>query len=139
MTDWGLHIYYKIVRLVNKTSVDRKGFPWNLIENSNSKATYVKGTCPQADSLFERGMLFTVPSCLTDEDESDIISCVSVGFEPSRRVPENETYELSCRNLAVLNWRRQCAMFCAPNSTLSPVSITACERPEVQESDNRLH
>jgi hypothetical protein len=73
MTDWGLHIYYKIVRLVNKTSVDRKGFPWNLIENSNSKATYVKGTCPQTDILFERSMLFTVPSCLTDEDESDII------------------------------------------------------------------
>ena len=41
MTDWGLHIYYKIVRLVNKTSVDRKGFPWNLIETS--KPTYVEG------------------------------------------------------------------------------------------------
>jgi hypothetical protein len=71
MTDWGLHIHYKIVSLVNKTSVDRKGFPWNLPENS--KASLVKGTCPQADSLFKSSILFTVPSCLTDEDESDII------------------------------------------------------------------
>ncbi len=73
MTDWGLHIYSNIVSLVKKTSVDKKGFPWNLAENRDSKPEYAKGTCPQADSLFERTVLLTVPSCLTKADEDDLI------------------------------------------------------------------
>lgn len=73
MTGWGLHIYYNIVSLVNRTSTDKKGFPWNLAENQNSKVNYSKGTCPVADSLFERSILLAIPSSLTDEDETDII------------------------------------------------------------------
>ena len=73
MTDWGLHIYFNIVSLVNKTSTDRKGFPWSLAENRESKASYAKGTCPFADSLFERSILLTIPSCLTPQDEDDIL------------------------------------------------------------------
>ncbi|MGB7434174.1 MAG: hypothetical protein WBW49_02060, partial [Candidatus Acidiferrum sp.] len=73
MSDWGLHIYYNIVSLVNKTSVDKKGFPWNLAENQNSKVNYAKGSCPVADSLFERSILLAIPSCLTEKDENDII------------------------------------------------------------------
>lgn len=73
MTDWGLHIYSNIVSLVKKTSVDKKGFPWNLAENRDSKPEYAKGTCPQADSLFERSVLLTIPSVLTKADEDDII------------------------------------------------------------------
>jgi dTDP-4-amino-4,6-dideoxygalactose transaminase len=73
MTDWGLHIYYNIVSLVNKTSVDKKGFPWNLAENQNSIVNYAKGSCPVADSLFERSILLAIPSCLTEKDENDII------------------------------------------------------------------
>jgi dTDP-4-amino-4,6-dideoxygalactose transaminase len=73
MTDWGLHIYSNIVSLVTKTSTDGKGFPWSLAENRESKASYAKGTCPFADSLFERSILLTIPSCLTQEDEGDIL------------------------------------------------------------------
>jgi 8-amino-3,8-dideoxy-alpha-D-manno-octulosonate transaminase len=73
MTDWGLHIYSNIVSLVNQTSVDQAGFPWKLAENSGSKHDYAKGTCPVADSLFERSILLAIPSCLTEPDEDDII------------------------------------------------------------------
>ena len=73
MTDWGLHIYYNIVSLVNKTSTDGKGFPWTLAENRDSKLQYGKGTCPVADNLFERSILLAIPSCLTETDEDEII------------------------------------------------------------------
>jgi 8-amino-3,8-dideoxy-alpha-D-manno-octulosonate transaminase len=73
MTDWGLHIYSNIVSLVNKTSVDGRGFPWNLEQNRDSKRDYAKGACPTADSLFERSILLAIPSCLTEADEDDII------------------------------------------------------------------
>lgn len=73
MTDWGLHIYSNVVSLLNKTSIDGKGFPWSLAENRDSKPQYAKGTCPVADSLFERSILLAIPSCLTELDENDII------------------------------------------------------------------
>jgi dTDP-4-amino-4,6-dideoxygalactose transaminase len=73
MTDWGLHIYSNIVSLVNKTSTDGKGFPWNLAENRDSKMQYAKGTCPVADDLFERSILLAIPSCLSEKDEDEII------------------------------------------------------------------
>jgi 8-amino-3,8-dideoxy-alpha-D-manno-octulosonate transaminase len=73
MTDWGLHIYSNIASLINKTSVDKKGFPWNLSENKHSETNYHKGACPVADSLFERSILLAIPSCLTEQDEEEII------------------------------------------------------------------
>jgi 8-amino-3,8-dideoxy-alpha-D-manno-octulosonate transaminase len=73
MTQWGLHIYYNIASLVNKTGVDQRNTPWSLAENSESHPEYQKGTCPYADSLFERSILLAVPSCLTNRDEQDII------------------------------------------------------------------
>jgi dTDP-4-amino-4,6-dideoxygalactose transaminase len=73
MTEWGLHIYSNIVSLVNKTSTDGKGFPWNLAENRDSKMQYAKGTCPVADDLFERSILLAIPSCLSKTDEDEII------------------------------------------------------------------
>jgi dTDP-4-amino-4,6-dideoxygalactose transaminase len=73
MNDWGLHIYYNIASLVNKTSVDGRGFPWKLAENAGSNREYVKGTCPAADTLFERSILVAIPSNLTEEDEIDIV------------------------------------------------------------------
>jgi dTDP-4-amino-4,6-dideoxygalactose transaminase len=72
MTGWGLHIYYNIVSLVRKTSV-APGFPWNLAENQGLIPEYGKGTCPVADSLFERSVLLPIPSCLSADDEADII------------------------------------------------------------------
>lgn len=73
MTDWGLHLYYNIASLVKQTSVDGRGFPWKLAENAGSKVCYDKGTCPVADSLFERSVILPIPSCLTKRDEDDII------------------------------------------------------------------
>lgn len=74
MTDWGLHLYYNNVSLLQKSSVDGKGFPWNLPANSESVTKYDKGTCPVADSLFERSVLLPIPSCLKASDEDDIIA-----------------------------------------------------------------
>ena len=74
MTEWGLHIYYNIPSLVHKTAVDKKNAPWSLAENSGSRTEYGKGTCPHADSLFERSCLLAIPSCLTTQDEDDIIA-----------------------------------------------------------------
>ncbi len=73
MTDWGLHLYYNIVSLVRKTSVDLNGFPWKLAENKPLQHSYEKGTCPAADALFERSIVLPIPSCLTARDEDDII------------------------------------------------------------------
>ena len=72
MTDWGLHLYYNNVSLVKKTSV-AAGFPWDLAENRGLVPEYQKGTCPVADSLFERSVLLPIPSCLSSRDEDDII------------------------------------------------------------------
>jgi len=73
MTDWGLHLYTANVSLARKTSVDSKGFPWKLAENAGLGGGYDKGTCPVADSLFERSILIAIPSCLTRREEDDII------------------------------------------------------------------
>lgn len=73
MTDWGLHVYFNIPSLVNKTSVDKKGSPWKLSENQDSAPNYQKGICPVADSLFARSILLAIPSCLTEQDEEDIV------------------------------------------------------------------
>jgi 8-amino-3,8-dideoxy-alpha-D-manno-octulosonate transaminase len=74
MEDWGLHLYYNILSLVYRTSNDRSGFPWNLAENKDSTARYERGTCPQADDLFARSLLLAIPSCLSPQDETDIIT-----------------------------------------------------------------
>jgi 8-amino-3,8-dideoxy-alpha-D-manno-octulosonate transaminase len=73
MTDWGLHLYYNNISLVNQGSVDGRGFPWTLTENAGLGGRYGKGTCPKADSLFERSILLPIPSCLTKRDEDDVI------------------------------------------------------------------
>jgi 8-amino-3,8-dideoxy-alpha-D-manno-octulosonate transaminase len=73
MTDWGLHLYYNNPSLVNHASNDRSGFPWTLKENAGLARKYDKGTCPVADSLFERSILLAIPSNLTAADEDDII------------------------------------------------------------------
>jgi dTDP-4-amino-4,6-dideoxygalactose transaminase len=73
MTDWGLHLYYNIVSLVNRRSVDGWGFPWKLAENAGSDIRYEKGACPLADDLFERSIIMSIPSCLSSKDEDDIV------------------------------------------------------------------
>ncbi len=74
MTSWGLHLYYNIPSLVHRTGIDRRNAPWSLAENKDSHTSYDKGTCPNADSLFERTNLLAIPSNLTARDEDDIIA-----------------------------------------------------------------
>jgi dTDP-4-amino-4,6-dideoxygalactose transaminase len=73
MPDWGLHLYTNNTSLLKRASVDAGGFPWNLAENAESHPSYERGTCPVADSLFERSIIIAVPSCLTQQDEDEII------------------------------------------------------------------
>ncbi|HVN80050.1 MAG TPA: DegT/DnrJ/EryC1/StrS family aminotransferase [Terriglobia bacterium] len=73
MTEWGLHLYYNIVSLVDHRSGDEGGFPWKLAENSALRMKYEKGSCPVADDLFERSILLPIPSCLTIKDEDEIV------------------------------------------------------------------
>jgi dTDP-4-amino-4,6-dideoxygalactose transaminase len=44
-----------------------------MAENAALPQRYAKGACPVADSLFERSIIMSIPSCLTAEDEDDII------------------------------------------------------------------
>jgi len=74
LADYGLHIYSNIKSLVDKASTDRLGTPWTLVENRDSQVGYEKGTCPVADDLFDRSIILTIPSCLTVQDENDIIA-----------------------------------------------------------------
>ena len=83
MTDWGLHLYYNIASLHQRTSVDPSGFPWTVPSNADSNQSYAKGTCPVADSLFERSIVIPIPSCLTAQDEEDIVQA----FEKTMSVP----------------------------------------------------
>ena len=72
LEDYGLHIYFNIPALVQKTGTDRRGTPWTLEENQASNVTYTRGCCPQSDSLFARTQLLTIASCLCKRDEDDI-------------------------------------------------------------------
>ncbi|NWG13252.1 MAG: DegT/DnrJ/EryC1/StrS family aminotransferase [Acidobacteria bacterium] len=73
MTEWGLHLYYNNLSLVQHASNDPSGSPWALKENAGLSREYGKGTCPVADGLFERSILLAIPSNLTAGDEDDII------------------------------------------------------------------
>jgi dTDP-4-amino-4,6-dideoxygalactose transaminase len=73
LSEFGLHLYYNNLSMVLRNSMDGRGFPWNLAENKDLPRSYGKGTCPVADSLFERSILLAIPSCLTRQDEDDII------------------------------------------------------------------
>ncbi len=73
LSEYGLHIYSNIFGLVKKLSIDGRGTPWTLQENSGSNVEYTKTTCPIADILFDRSVLVVIPSCLTEDDEADII------------------------------------------------------------------
>ena len=73
MSNWGLHLYTNNASLLHRASTDTRGFPWKLAENAESHPGYGRGTCPAADSLFERSIIIAIPSCLTLRDEDDII------------------------------------------------------------------
>jgi len=73
LADFGLHIYSNIPALVQKAGTDLSGAPWSLASNRESVYDYGHGCCPVADDLFKRTQLLTIPSCLSERDEQDII------------------------------------------------------------------
>jgi 8-amino-3,8-dideoxy-alpha-D-manno-octulosonate transaminase len=73
LADYGLHIYSNIEALVRKVGTDTKGSPWTLAENRESDYEYGLGTCPVADDLFARSQLLSIPSCIAEEEEDQMI------------------------------------------------------------------
>ncbi len=74
MTDWGMHIYYNNVSLIEKHGVNSAGRPWSDPLNEWAKEIdYHKGLLPQMDDLIERSVLLTVPPALTPETCDRII------------------------------------------------------------------
>jgi dTDP-4-amino-4,6-dideoxygalactose transaminase len=74
MTDWGLHIYYNNVSLVEKHGTNSAGRPWSDPLNAfAADIDYTKGTLPVLDDLVERTSILTVPPALTAEVCEQII------------------------------------------------------------------
>ncbi|MCS7314531.1 MAG: DegT/DnrJ/EryC1/StrS family aminotransferase [Bryobacterales bacterium] len=73
MADWGLHLYYNNLSLVEHAPLEPSGFPWSAPQNRGLARRYGKGACPRADDLFERSLLLAIPSCLRRKDEDEII------------------------------------------------------------------
>jgi 8-amino-3,8-dideoxy-alpha-D-manno-octulosonate transaminase len=78
MVDWGLHIYYNNVSLVEKRPVNSAGRPWNDPLNDFSREMrYGKGLLPHMDDLIECSNLIPVPPVLTQETCAQIIDIFS--------------------------------------------------------------
>jgi dTDP-4-amino-4,6-dideoxygalactose transaminase len=73
MKEWGLHIYYNIVSLVNKSSISADGYPWTHPANQDSDYDYGRGALPSLDDLVSRSALLCIPPVLTNEDVQDIV------------------------------------------------------------------
>jgi dTDP-4-amino-4,6-dideoxygalactose transaminase len=68
MTDWGMHIYYHNISLVEKRGVNSAGRPWSDPVNEWAKdISYAKGALPRMDDLIERSSLIPVPPQLTEQ------------------------------------------------------------------------
>jgi len=76
LPEYGLHIYYNIKSLVEKRSNSPDGFPWTHPANRNLLRDYGPGALPQTDALLARSLIFSVPSCLSQEDEDDMIKII---------------------------------------------------------------
>jgi dTDP-4-amino-4,6-dideoxygalactose transaminase len=84
LEEYGLHIYYNVPQLVDKTPLSPAGNPWSLPQNRSSVYNYAKGSCPQSDALFGRAILLPIPSCLTKAQEQAAAKIILAGIEASR-------------------------------------------------------
>ena len=69
LADYGLHCYFNVPQLVNKTPLSPAGNPWSLPQNAEFVPDYNKGACPVTDDLLERTIVINIPSKLTAEQE----------------------------------------------------------------------
>lgn len=68
MTEWGLHLYYENISLVQKAPINSAGRPWSDPLNAfAADYSYAKGALPKLDNLIERTELFTVAPVLSEE------------------------------------------------------------------------
>jgi 8-amino-3,8-dideoxy-alpha-D-manno-octulosonate transaminase len=68
LADYGTHMYYHMLNLVQKAPWIRgTDWPWGLPENQASVYSYEKGALPRSDEIFSRGVVMAVPSRLSDE------------------------------------------------------------------------
>lgn len=75
MVDWGLHIYYNNVSLIEKRGVNSAGRPWSDPLNAfHTEIDYRKGLLPQMDDLIDRSILITVPPSLTEDAANRMIA-----------------------------------------------------------------
>jgi 8-amino-3,8-dideoxy-alpha-D-manno-octulosonate transaminase len=69
LAEYGMHIYFNVPQLVNKTPLSPAGNPWSLPENRDGIRDYGKGACPRSDDLFSRAILLPIPSRLDAAQE----------------------------------------------------------------------
>lgn len=74
LQEYGAHMYYYQNALVKKIGwTSGMGCPWDCPKNKGcEKYTYDKGSAPQSDEIFSRGVVMAVPSILTDEQSDRI-------------------------------------------------------------------
>jgi 8-amino-3,8-dideoxy-alpha-D-manno-octulosonate transaminase len=74
MVDWGLHIYYNNISLIEKRGVNSAGRPWSDPLNAfHTEIDYYKGALPQMDALIDRSIMLTVPPSLSEDAANRII------------------------------------------------------------------
>jgi dTDP-4-amino-4,6-dideoxygalactose transaminase len=88
VSDYGLHIYYRIPALVNKVPLSSAGNPWALAENRNGVYSYQPGTCPKSDELFARSAVLPIPSRLTAAHEEAAATIIRQALLKGMKVPQ---------------------------------------------------
>lgn len=73
LSEYGLHIYHNIHSLVKTVPLSPAGNPWSLPQNAGRDFNYGKGACPRSDDLFDRSVIITIPSRLTEQQEKDMV------------------------------------------------------------------
>jgi 8-amino-3,8-dideoxy-alpha-D-manno-octulosonate transaminase len=76
LSAYGLHIYHNIRSLVEMVPLSPAGNPWSLPQNAGRHLTYAKGACPTSDDLFDRSIIITIPSRLTEPQERDMAQAI---------------------------------------------------------------
>jgi 8-amino-3,8-dideoxy-alpha-D-manno-octulosonate transaminase len=76
LSEYGLHIYHNIRSLVEMVPLSPAGNPWSLPQNAGHPLAYAKGTCSTSDDLFERSVIITIPSRLTEQQETDMVRAI---------------------------------------------------------------
>lgn len=82
MEEFGYHIYYNCINLVNHIEALPGGWPWNLTEN---KYNYTKGTLPKTDDLLGRTIGMKIPGGITKEQTDAVIQALKYVIEKYKK------------------------------------------------------